>query len=1090
MRQNMGVVIHGFRPNRALEPMLQDMREKYLAMHDIILIVPEHYTLIAQKEVLNALGNIGFFNIQILTPKYLSTLILEKSISENTTYISTSGEAILLTQIIENLSDSLLFYKDGAEKSAQTEILSFLHDLQSHELSAAQIENYANELPHSILRQKWQDIVLIYSKYLELFNGAYINSVLEPDAVAKSIISLQEYKDAQVYVFGFDQLIKPLRTILLAIAQVAECVQLYINLQDNTVWDFPLYLPMQKSIEHLIEAMQQKNIPYIVQYRTVALPCASAIQHIDEALYSPVFKQYTEKHNAVTLFDGDSPFDEIEYVCAKIEELYKQGVSLEKMAVLIPESNDYSFILYTKLLHMGFNFYNHEEFAIAQHPFIKYMIALLRYLSDKNSEENLNTLLHNPFGSLSTEEKSYLKKYCYQNGIEAYHWLKNFTRSTKKVEKAETLRSKWITPLLELETKLLTSNDFTELISYLVDFLSDNGAYEKLNETEQLLHKYSLFDSASFSHQLWTNINTVLRELTFILENKCIPLAQLADYLQLAFNEINVVALPPIKNSLAISTIQRVLLSNIDYVFILGFNDGVLNTNEHGLFNANEISEFEYSVNTIIKISKEDLDNKNKQHVKKALTLPRKQLYLCYSKTDFDGASIWPFSVLSDMQNHYFAHLNYDTFIKNKGLYESENFQALKNNLQNYFIYENKDKTKENIINIINNLYSLGLNEDEIIKKLFPNSDVHIESKTAKTLFKTNTMSVSRLEQFAKCPYKHFIDYGIKPDKNEKWEPRSSDTGTFFHYVLEQFFNQYKDNQKLGQLNEQELEQEIENFINSADLFQQEGPYNDTVVNQSVLLLLKQEIKNACKVLVAQKLSSKFNVHSTEYRFDEKRTDPFVLQLNDGTNIALRGSIDRLDVYAGENNDFLRIIDYKSGNKKFNASELWYGSQLQLMLYLNVALQHFKNNKPSGAFYFHIDNPWFSMYSANNDEIQKIRLRESKLNGIVLKNKESVLALDINQNPVSILKALNKDGEFAKQALLFEEDELLALITHCVEKAKEFAEQINQGKIDVYPLNVEDHLPCEYCEYKNICRVENESNEIEKIDFDELKNRL
>ena len=132
----MGVKIYGFRPNRSLTRMLEHIKADYQSHKNIVLIVPEHYSLEAHKNLLNQLQLTGFFNIHILTPSYLSSQLIEKSVTKYNNVLGSAGEAVALSIIVEKLGDELLYYKDCfSQKGVYLELIDFLSDLMRNDIS-------------------------------------------------------------------------------------------------------------------------------------------------------------------------------------------------------------------------------------------------------------------------------------------------------------------------------------------------------------------------------------------------------------------------------------------------------------------------------------------------------------------------------------------------------------------------------------------------------------------------------------------------------------------------------------------------------------------------------------------------------------------------------------------------------------------------------------------------------------------------------------------------------------------------------------------------------------------------------------------
>lgn len=973
-----------------------------------------------------------------------------------------------------------------------------------NEVNLQQVESYLESLETPQLRNKWQDIALIYKEYLDFFAQGYLSNANLPKFTAEAILENGYFSNKTVYLYGFDQIRKSLRDILVAICRVADDLLLYVNLQFSSALDREIYIPMEKSVNTLIDSLAPYDIEKSIECFSHPLDSPPAFQHIDAFLNSKPRLDRNETYDTpqdnIQVFNGDSPFEEIKFVCDEVQKLLSSSIPISNIAIYIPDQGDYGFLLYSELLSRGLPFHSHEEMALLDHPLVKYLLEVTHYISNKHHPEYLMALLHNPFSPLTQEERSYLLLYQNQTQLHPQQWLKAFTRKPKQLPIAEPLRQKLILPLLALEKRLLHAKNLGEQAALLLHHLSREGLFERLELQEIQLNKYGLYSSANFNKQLLDDIVGVFAQIQLIIGDAPLALDELSEYLDYALQEASIHVLPPIDDSLAISTPTRALLNNISHLFLLGFNENLMATGEESLFRTGELQEFEHSIGHTIKISPNDLYLTNQLHIKKALTLPKEKLYICYSKTNFGGEALWPFPTLSNLEKRLFPkrlyYIEFPSSKQNKGNFSnnpSHLIRLLRKNLAEYCGQneEKKDSIEEKLSQILHTLANLGFTTAEIKTLLGWQENEKILSTTAKSLFKTNTVSVSRLEQYSQCPYKHFLDYGLRPDKNEKWEPRSLDAGTFYHGIFEKLFSKIKELDDIQALDETQVVAWIDELIAQDDFIKGENPYTDNPLGQVRFQNMRRTLLQAGKTLIKFHKDSRFKTLATEYHFDEKSTPPFVLSLEDGTEIVLRGSVDKLDTFTNEVHEYLRILDYKSSHKELQPSELWYGSQLQLLLYLNVIRKHFPKAIPSGAFYFHINNPWIEDADVDKSTLEKSREKSFRFEGVLLSDIDAIEGMDSNlADPISIAKCINKDGSFSKAKGLLTEEELVALIEHCLARAKTFAEDMNAGLIQVEPIKIDAKTPCIYCEYGNICFQNNTFKELEKINFTTLKERL
>lgn len=192
----------------------------------------------------------------------------------------------------------------------------------------------------------------------------------------------------------------------------------------------------------------------------------------------------------------------------------------------------------------------------------------------------------------------------------------------------------------------------------------------------------------------------------------------------------------------------------------------------------------------------------------------------------------------------------------------------------------------------------------------------------------------------------------------------------------------------------------------------------------------------------------------------------------------LKGRIDRIDLYETEDEVLVKVVDYKSGNKVFDLQEFYYGLQMQLVVYLNAALEMEqrihpdKKIKPAGIFYYAMKDPIVDQkHGESEEELEKRILKELRPNGLVNAESEVVEALDRSLEKTSdvIPVARNKDGSYSRYASVVSEEQFLTLSKFVEEKMRAIGCAILKGDVKINPYEKKGKTACDYCEFKDIC---------------------
>ena len=321
--------------------------------------------------------------------------------------------------------------------------------------------------------------------------------------------------------------------------------------------------------------------------------------------------------------------------------------------------------------------------------------------------------------------------------------------------------------------------------------------------------------------------------------------------------------------------------------------------------------------------------------------------------------------------------------------------------------------------------------------------------------------SVSRLEQYRKCPFSFHLKYGLKLKEKEDLKIKPIDTGSFMHDIIDTFFAEVKE---IKNINDEEIEKIVNQIINEKlDLSRN---YIFTSTPKFIVLTnrLKKVVLQSIKYIVYQVKNGDFEILGNELEF-KKRID----------NVEITGKIDRLDSVETEKGKFIRIIDYKSSDKNIDLNELISGTQIQLITYLDSMTEK-EEAEPAAMLYFGLIDPVIkSSKNKSDDEIKEDLKKKFRMNGMVLADIDIIKKMDKTLEKGSsnnIPVYLDKDGNISKsRSNTVTKDEFTRLQKTAEKVIKQIAKEILDGNIDIKPAYYKKNKidTCKYCEYKSIC---------------------
>ena len=181
---------------------------------------------------------------------------------------------------------------------------------------------------------------------------------------------------------------------------------------------------------------------------------------------------------------------------------------------------------------------------------------------------------------------------------------------------------------------------------------------------------------------------------------------------------------------------------------------------------------------------------------------------------------------------------------------------------------------------------------------------------------------------------------------------------------------------------------------------------------------------------------------------------------------------------------YLLVSDYKSSHRDIDPTRLWYGLQLQLLLYLQAACEGLDGN-PAGAFYFTIQDPMVDTADVK-EAAEKAIAKKLHLKGIVLADVDVVEALDSNPG-YSFTKIFNADSSVASSSDGYTSEEMAALLAHAKKMAAELADRIRSGEITPSPAVIRDWNACQWCDCAGVCKLDTSIPGHEKRELPPLK---
>ena len=314
----------------------------------------------------------------------------------------------------------------------------------------------------------------------------------------------------------------------------------------------------------------------------------------------------------------------------------------------------------------------------------------------------------------------------------------------------------------------------------------------------------------------------------------------------------------------------------------------------------------------------------------------------------------------------------------------------------------------------------------------------------------------------------------MKLTERVEYEFKAMDMGNVMHRALENFAEEVR---KKG-LNWKELTREQREAIADECLDEIVADYGNTV--------LKSSARNEYMIERTRRILRR-TVWALQKQLEQGEFQPEGFEVTFGG-----GRIDRVDAMEDpdQNKVYVKVIDYKTGNTSFDLVYLYHGLQLQLMIYLDGALQVEQKKYagrevvPAGVFYYNIKDPMIQeKIDADLETVSSGIMKELKMNGLVQSDPDIVQKMDSSLSSIPV--TFNKDGSFRKNSSVASSEQFAVLGRYVRTKIEKLRSSILAGDAEVSPYELGKKNACTYCPYVSVCGFD---RKLPGYEFRRLKN--
>lgn len=1031
----------------------------------VALLVPEQFTFEAERTLLHTLGDKASTNVSVLSFTRLFDEVVRKVGGRVADTINEFDKVILMGRALNSVSDRLLLWGKYVNSSSFIEtLLSTVNELKNSAITPNDLDIAAKKSEEGYLKNKLNDLILIYSAYEALLGERFIDPADNTITLYNNLANYKYFEGKTVYIDSFKNFTGAQYKIIDRILSQAKNITVCFTADDLSDGNkIDAFTNVRKTAERIKNLSRKNNCDICEDKKlTQNFYKNKSLDNIEKVITGEL-PQGGISEKDFCIAKCETIFDEAEFTARTIKKLVRtENYRYKDFVIIARNSESYQSVLETACKNNGVFCFSDKQKGIEYLPLTIFIDSALSLCKSYNTQTVFN-LLKTGCTDFTDEEISELENYTYLWNINGKIWNEIWTMNPsgldanvsdgfeQKIEKINILRGR-VTGLIN-PLRADMKGTPSQMVKALLRLFEKCNVADKLKVITDSYTNQENYYLADCIRQGYDIVMQIFDGIVKCLPDKETTIDNFISCWSQAVRYAKISNIPQMLDEVTFGSADRIRPSRPKVAFIIGANHGVFPalTAKKGLFADNErqrlidcgldlyTTEFTYAID-------EDY------LVYTSLCCPTEKLFITYSTQDSKGTILQPSEMVTTIQNSFqnIKVISEPIYALNDdNIPETANTAVVK-----MCLLYNKDKNAAITLDAALKDYS-NISIDDYIKNADKSRSI-IDRETAKKLYGNNlVVSATKFDTFHRCKFSFFCKYGINAHKLQPADFDVLQRGTMVHYVLESVIKQLGIG--VGNLTRQQTDaltdKCIEEYLSKIEGF-------DKISTPRIKFLITK-IAAAAKDVVYH-IACEFNQSKFEPAYCELKigNDGHALSaeipLGGEGKISINGSIDRVDTWNG----YVRVVDYKTGSRKFKLSDVLVGLNLQMLIYLYSVIK--SKGSPLGEL-----TPAGVLYMPSKRQKDETTLA---MNGIILDDDGVIEAMEkLNEGKYIPEHQMGKEG--VKGNTYITEDTFEYVFSYIEKLMSNMGENLLEGMAQAQP--VDSSVPaCKYCDYYSVCCLE------------------
>ncbi len=1088
------------------------------------LIVPEQYTMEAQRELVTMHPAGGMMNIDAIGMNRLAYRVFDELGISTGQVLEDFGKSMLIKKILCEQQDTLHVYGSYYDKLGFVdEMKSMMSEIFQYNIKQDTIDEIMEQIPEdSVVAGKMQDIRHIYEEFEAFAGERYIVAEQLVELLTRHVGQSKLVCGSSLYFDGFTGFTPVQLELVEKLMTCADDLTFSFTLDDRDqkyehIKDYELFYLTKTTIKKLTEAAAAAGVeiespvvlPGTINYR---LGENRELFFLERNLFRSPYQKWKQPLERIHLTATGDAQDEIVFVASTIRRLVREkGYRYKDIAIVAGDLEQASHIYERVMDEYEIPVFIDANACLKANPCAETIRSVLAVLADDFSYDSVFRFLKAGMTDLSFEDIELLENYALKRGVRGYsRWNRAVSENYEKTSPVniEEIRQAFMKMFGDIRKVFADKKAVTkDYVEALYDFLLQIHMYEKLEARKNELYEENRINEGDAYGQIFEKTVRLFDKIAELLGDTKMSVKEFYEIVDTGLSDIEVGVVPPTVDRVLIGDITRSRLNHIKVLFFTSVNDGIVpKAPKKGRI----LSDRDRDILSDCGLELAPSDKQNSYieqfYIYTILTKPSDHLYISYHKLSASLESMRPSYLLGRISS-IFPSLQAEEYDAASCMPDTVN-----RSLRRILRAEDSEDAESRILTRILTEKGFAGELTAIYKgRTYRNVAEQLPPETIALLYgRYLHASVSKLELYARCGFAYFLKYGLRLKEREMYQVDVRNVGVILHSVMEGLFKQVRDtrNNDWENFPEDERMLMVTELVNRAAEESAGDFFEDNARNAYMLQMIERMAQTSAGMLQKHIRLGSMKPGMLEKTFDSAKDEvgSYLFELPNQIQMSINGKIDRVDVEEEDGTVYIKVIDYKSSTRKLSLEEVLNGEQLQLVTYSAIAYEiekmiyPDKNIQIAGLLYYSFDDPVIEIESSEIDtgteqpefsdqeKLDAERMEKMKLQGFVNESPAVIQKMDHTCNQ-SLPVKLDKNGDIKKSENVVSADQIRTIMELTRENIEELGSQIAKGKIAIEPYKNKSNTGCDYCEFKNICHfdVKNGGNQYRRPDNEKLK---